>query len=228
MQGRSADYTDVKWNVTVSVQQIACDLDIAYGNKTLSGAVLSDSVTVATFSSSGQLQSSGDIKFADGGLWIKKHAPSECNYIQGYYVDAYQQKNIIVTQVGCDVELDYGGEALQGGVLNDVVTIYSFKAAGHVQLTGDVQFEDGGLWSKLPSHCVDISGDYMDNKWNKAVSVSQTQCDVAVSYGGKRLTGSVFGPRVSVESFDADGSVQDNRDIAFDDGGLWERQPLVV
>merc|ERR1712228_1066675 len=143
------EYIDNKWGVNVTVEQTQCDIVVNYGGKTLSGNILGDSVTVATFHDHGTLQKDGTIKFADGAVWAKRDPAGHRHDVRGKYTDGKWHKSVSVGQTSCDLAVDYGGKSLNGSVVGETICVATFNTCGSVDDRGDIAFADGGMWKRV-------------------------------------------------------------------------------
>lgn len=68
--------------------------------------------------------------------------------ISGNYNDDTWNKEVVLTQHGSDLEVNYGGKRLSGSLEGNDVRIRTFRAAGTVASNGNIRFADGGHWTK--------------------------------------------------------------------------------
>jgi len=88
-------------------------------------------------------------KITSSGRWACAVAvgPQDCEDISGTYSDK-RSKSVVVTQTNCGLRVAYDGDNLYGNTLASTVTVFSFSSTGVAQSNGDIQFSDGGYWTK--------------------------------------------------------------------------------
>lgn len=147
----------------IVVVQTDCGLEVTRDGRVLPGNVRGANVTMYNFGLkttsekrvSGSVRENGDIYFTDEAedgtpiVWTK--SDTLCEDISGNYTSRYPdsrfEEQVVVTQVDCKIDVIEKMETYPGKVVGKFVKLEGF-ASGQKQDTGDVDFDDGLVWTK--------------------------------------------------------------------------------